>query len=145
MIYLIDTNICIYIMNNHPKEIIRKLKKVSVGDVGISTITVSELQFGVDNSLHRQKNQTRLNEFLSPFVILPYDQLAARVYGKTRFELEKMGTPIGPLDLLIAAHVVSRNLTLITNNDREFNRSLWDVVSYVELLKCSKFYLLPMY
>ena len=122
MIYLIDTNICIYIMNKRPRKIIEKFKKISVGDAVISTITVSELQFGVDNSAQKRHNQIRLNEFLSPFVILPYDQLAARTYGKIRFELEKMGQPIGPLDMLIAAHAASQNLILVTNNDREFNR-----------------------
>ena len=122
MIYLIDTNICIYIMNKRPKDVIARFKEMALGDIGISTITVSELQFGVDNSRFINENQKRLDEFLTPFEILAYDEAAARVYGKIRFELKKKGLPIGPLDLLIAAHAVSKNLILVTNNDREFKR-----------------------
>ena len=122
MKYLIDTNICIYIMNKRPIEVIRKFKQFELGEIGISTITVSELQYGVSKSTHRKKNQRRLEEFLAPLEIIPYDQPAANVYGDIRFQLEKRGEPIGPLDLLIAAHAVSRDLIIITNNDKEFKR-----------------------
>jgi tRNA(fMet)-specific endonuclease VapC len=122
MKYLIDTNICIYIMNNRPPDVIKKFKQCGVGDIGISSITISELQYGVEKSTHRKKNQLRLNEFVSPLEILSYDEIAARTYGVIRLNLEKLGQPIGPLDLLIAAHALSRNLILVTNNDREFKR-----------------------
>ena len=122
MKYLIDTNICIYIMNKRPVRVINKFKKVELGEIGISTITVSELQYGAAKSTFRKKNEVRLEEFLAPLEILTYDQTAARVYGDVRFQLEKRGQPIGPLDLLIAAHAISRNLVLITNNDKEFER-----------------------
>jgi len=122
MKYLIDTNICIYIINKRPAAVIKKFKQFELGEIGISTITVSELQYGVAKSTYRKKNEIRLEEFLAPLEILTYDQTAARVYGDIRFQLEKRGRPIGPLDLLIAAHAISQNLVLITNNDKEFKR-----------------------
>jgi len=122
MKYLIDTNICIYIMNKRPVEVIKKFKQFELGEIGISTITVSELQYGVAKSTYREKNQQRLEEFIAPLEILTYDEMAARAYGDIRFQLEKYGQPIGPLDLLIAAHALSQDLVLITNNDMEFKR-----------------------
>jgi len=122
MKYLIDTNICIYIMNKRPAGIIEKFKQFELGDVGISTITVSELQHGVAKSIHRKENQQRLEQFMAPLEILAYDEMAAEVYGDIRFHLEKYGQPIGPLDVLIAAHALSKNLILVTNNDKEFKR-----------------------
>ncbi len=122
MKYLIDTNICIYIINKRPAAVIKKFKQFELGEIGISTITVSELQYGVAKSTYRKKNEVRLEEFLAPLEILTYDQTAARVYGDIRFQLEKRGRPIGPLDLLIAAHAISQDLVLITNNDKEFKR-----------------------
>ena len=122
MKYLIDTNICIYIMNKRPAAVIKKFKQFEPGDIGISTITVSELQYGVAKSTQREKNEVRLAEFLAPLEILPYDETAASVYGDIRYQIEKRGQSIGSLDLLIAAHAVSKGLTLITNNDKEFKR-----------------------
>ncbi len=122
MNFLIDTNICIYIMNNQPVEVIQKFKRFDVGALGVSSITVSELQYGVAKSRRQQENQQRLNEFLVPFAILPYDELAAKHYGEIRTHLEKNGDLIGPLDLLIAAHALSRDLVLVSNNGREFER-----------------------
>jgi len=122
MRYLIDTNICIYIMNQHPVELVKKFKKVRIDDIGISSITVSELQYGVSKSKHREKNQQRLNEFLLPMKILAFDENAAKYYGDIRYLLEKQGQIIGPLDLLIAAHAISEQLIIVTNNDKEFRR-----------------------
>ena len=122
MKYLIDTNICIYIMNKRPPAVIKKFKRFEPGEIGISTITVSELQYGVSKNSHRNKNADRLNEFLVPFEMLTYDQMAARVYGDICFQLENQSQPIGPLDLLIAAQTISRDLVLISNNEREFKR-----------------------
>ena len=120
--YMIDTNICIYIMNKRPIEIIRKFKKFEIGEIGVSTITISELQYGVVKSKKSKLNQQRIDEFLSPLEIIPYDENAANIYGEIRFSLEKSGKPIGPLDLLIAAHALSRNLVLVTNKEKEFHR-----------------------
>lgn len=122
MKYLIDTNICIYIMNNHPAEVFEKFKHVDVGEVGISSISVSELHYGAFKSRKIKQNVKRLEEFLYPFDILSYDEIASKEYGKIRSQLEKKGTVIGPLDMLIAAHAISQNLTLITNNTKEFDR-----------------------
>jgi tRNA(fMet)-specific endonuclease VapC len=122
MNYLIDTNICIYIMNNRPPEVVRRFRNLELGQVGVSSITVSELQYGVSKSQRQKENQQRLDEFLLPFEIFPYDQTASRQYGDIRANLERRGVVIGPLDLLIAAHAVSRDLVLVTNNEKEFER-----------------------
>jgi len=122
MKYLIDTNICIYIMNKRPEEVIKRFKQFELGEIGLSAITVSELQYGVAKSIHYEKNQQRLEEFITPLEILTYDEMAAMAYGDIRFQLEKSGQPIGPLDLLIAAQALSQNLILVTNNDKEFKR-----------------------
>ena len=120
--YLIDTNICIYIINKRPIGIIQKFKQFDVGKIGVSTITVSELQYGVSKSKNRRLNKQRIEEFLSPREILAYDEIAVSIYGEIRLQLEKDGEAIGPLDLLIAAQALSRNLILITNNEKEFKR-----------------------
>jgi tRNA(fMet)-specific endonuclease VapC len=122
MKYLIDTDICIYIMNERPIRVINKFKQFEPGDIGVSTISVSELQFGVAKSMRREENAIRLEEFLSPFEVLPYDQSAAKTYGNIQFGLENIGRPIGSLDMLIAAHALSRNLVLVTNNEKEFKQ-----------------------
>ncbi len=122
MMFLIDTNICIYIMNEHPPEVIQKFREIGVGKICISSITVSELQYGVYKSKQIKKNLKRLDEFLSPFEIISYAENSANYYGKIRSQLEKQGNVIGPLDVLIAAHALSENLTLITNNEKEFKR-----------------------
>jgi tRNA(fMet)-specific endonuclease VapC len=122
MKYLLDTNICIYIMNKRPAKVINKFKQREVGEIGLSSITVSELQYGVAKSNQRELNRQRLNEFIAPLDILTYDELAAEAYGNIRIQLEKSGQPIGPLDTLIAAHALSRNLILVTNNETEFQR-----------------------
>ena len=109
-------------MNKRPIGIIHKFKQFDVGEIGVSTITVSELQYGVAKSKNRRLNEQRVAEFLSPLEILPYDEIAAGIYGDIRLQLEKSGEPIGPLDLLFAAQALSRDLVLITNNEKEFKR-----------------------
>jgi tRNA(fMet)-specific endonuclease VapC len=109
-------------MNKRPIRIIHKFKQFDVGNIGVSTITVSELQYGVAKSKNRKLNEKRVEEFLSPLEILPYDEFAPTIYGDIRLQIEKVGKPIGPLDLLIAAQALSRNLVLITNNEKEFKR-----------------------
>ncbi|MGB5986415.1 MAG: type II toxin-antitoxin system VapC family toxin [Desulfobacterales bacterium] len=122
MKYLIDTNICIYIMNKRPKGVIQKFKQFDPGEIGVSTITVSELQYGAAKSTYQKENQLRLTEFLTPLEIAAYDEIAAQTYGAIRAQLEREGRTIGPLDLLIAAHALSLDIPLITNNPREFKR-----------------------
>jgi tRNA(fMet)-specific endonuclease VapC len=120
--YLLDTNICIYIMNKRPVEIIEKFKQFEVGEIGVSTVTVSELYYGIGKSKNLKLNEQRVEEFLSPLNVLSYDEDAAHLYGTIRVQLEKQGKPIGPLYQLIAAHALSRGLTLVTNNEKEFKR-----------------------
>ena len=122
MNYLIDTNICIYIMNKMPPEVIRKLKNTGIGQIGISSITVSELYYGASKSKLKKQNFKRLEEFLTPFEIFSYDENASKFYGAIRSQLENQGSVIGPLDMLIAAHALSNALVLVTNNEKEFNR-----------------------
>ncbi|HCY84788.1 MAG TPA: VapC toxin family PIN domain ribonuclease [Desulfobacteraceae bacterium] len=102
--------------------VIQKFKNMEVGQIAISSISVSELQHGVSKSKYREQNSKRLEEFLTPFQILPYDEQASQFYGGIRSQIENQGDIIGPLDLLIAAHALSRNLTLFTNNEKEFKR-----------------------
>jgi tRNA(fMet)-specific endonuclease VapC len=122
MRYLLDTNICIYIIKKSPSRVLEKLTSMQVGDAGISTITLSELEYGVAKSSKPQQNRDALIAFLTPFEILSYDQSAATHYGAIRSYLEKKGILIGSMDLLIAAHALSLSLTMVTNNVREFKR-----------------------
>lgn len=100
----------------------KRVRECSVGDIAISSITHSELQFGVAKSRYLKKNQLALQAFLASIVILDYPQSASRYYGHTRAHLEKQGETIGALDLLIAAHALSLKTTLVTNNTIEFKR-----------------------
>lgn len=122
MMYMLDTNICIYIIKQKPKQVIEKLKKLHNANLCISSITYSELLYGVENSLNVPKNLLALTMFLSNVEILPYDENASIDYGLIRTELEKKGEPIGLLDMLIAAHAKSLRIALVTNNEREFRR-----------------------
>ena len=122
MKFMLDTNICIYIIKNKPAKVLKKFSKVEPKDVCISSITSSELWFGVNKSSNFERNAIALEEFLSPLTILEYDESASKIYGEIRAELEKKGQVIGSMDLLISAHAISRNLTLVTNNSREFKR-----------------------
>ncbi len=123
MKYLLDTNICIYIINEKPKKVLEKFEQYEVHEFGISSITHAELQYGVQKSKHRIKNQKALDEFLMPLTILPFQgKKTVSRYGKIRAFLESQGKIIGPLDMLIAAHAQSLNLTIISNNIKEFSR-----------------------
>lgn len=119
---MLDTNICIYIIKKKPPHVIERFKQTELSEISISAITLSELLYGVSKSLNPAQNQIALAQFLSPLEILPYGDDAAQYYGGLRSYLEKQGTPIGALDMLIAAHALSASCTLITNNEREFTR-----------------------
>ena len=116
MKYILDTNICIYIIKKKPVQVFEKFKHLPLGSVGISSITYAELAFGVSKSAHTDKNQLALEQFLIPLEIFTFDAYAAQRYGKISAALEKTGTPIGPLDTLIAAHSLSLGFTLVSNN-----------------------------
>lgn len=119
---MLDTNICIYIIKQKPPAVLKRFLEFQVGDISISSITLAELRYGVAKSHSQGKNAKALDEFILPLEVLPFDEEATKSYGVIRAALEKAGTPIGSMDLLIAAHAVSLGVTLATNNTREFNR-----------------------
>jgi len=119
---LLDTNICIYIIKQQPAGVLKRFMEFQVGDIGISSITLSELRYGVAKSAYPEKNTKALDEFIIPLEIVSFDEQAAHAYGNIRASLEKAGTPIGSMDMLIAAHAVSLEVLLVTNNTREFTR-----------------------
>ncbi len=119
---LLDTNICIYIIKQQPAAVLKRFLEFQVGDIGISSITLSELRYGVAKSAHREKNAKALDEFITPLEVVSFDEQAACAYGHIRAALEKAGAPIGSMDMLIAAHAVSLGIPLVTNNAREFAR-----------------------
>ncbi len=122
MNYLLDTNICIYTINKKPTSVVRKISSKRPEEIAISTITIAELEYGVTKSLQPDQNRAALLEFLIPFIILDFDQVASLYYGQIRMSLESKGMPIEPMDLLLAAQAKSRNLILVTNNEKEFQR-----------------------
>ena len=119
---MLDTNTCIAIIKRKPPQTLQRFKAYKVGEIGISWVTLAELEFGVAKSQHLEKNQAALDEFVLPLEIAGFDREAARVYGRVRATLEKKGTPIGSLDVVIGAHALSLGVTLATNNTREFSR-----------------------
>jgi tRNA(fMet)-specific endonuclease VapC len=119
--FMLDTNICIYIIKKKPEQVLGRLKNARVSDIGVSSITLSELEYGTAKSSRPDQNRIASAEFLAPLEILSYDDMAAQEYGKIRASLERHGTPIGPMDMLIAAHALSLNCILVTNNEREFS------------------------
>ena len=122
MRYMLDTNICIYIIKHKPESVYTKLKKIQPEDVCISSITYSELSYGVEKSEQTDRNRLALTLMLSNIDIEAFDAVAAEEYGDIRARLEKAGTPIGSLDMLIAAHAKALGCTLVTNNGKEFSR-----------------------
>ena len=121
MKYLLDTDICIYLINERPRKVLARFRRHAVGDIGVSTVTVSELAWGVAKT-GSARNRAALDAFLLPIEIAAYDLAAALRYGEVRAELARRGRPIGPLDTMIAAHALSLGATLVTNNPREFRR-----------------------
>jgi tRNA(fMet)-specific endonuclease VapC len=119
---LLDTDICIYTINRKNPKLLERLRSYSIGEVGISAITYAELRFGVENSNRPAENIDRLERFLLPLEILPFDAAAGLCYGRLRTELKRVGLLIGNNDLLIASHALSLNVAIATNNVREFSR-----------------------
>ena len=122
MRYMLDTNICIYIIKNKPKKVIIELKRHKPSEICVSAITYAELTHGVEKSMAVEKNRLALALLFSNIEVLDFDIKAAIHYGKIRAYLEKQGTPIGPLDMMIAAHAMSLGYTVVTNNIKEFQR-----------------------
>jgi tRNA(fMet)-specific endonuclease VapC len=122
MNYLLDTNTCIYVINKRPPSAIRRIQTKKPEDIAISTITEAELEYGITRSKYPERNRIALLEFLFPFLLLDFDQMSAVQYGQIRSLLESKGRPIGPMDMLLAAQAKSRDLVLVTNNEKEFRR-----------------------
>ena len=119
---MLDTNICIYAMKNKPEQVLQRLRKELNSGVCISSITLAELEYGMKHSSNPVKNEQALLRFLVPLSILPFGTAAAFEYGDIRAHLQSSGTPIGPLDILIAAHARSEDMILVTNNVCEFEQ-----------------------
>ncbi len=124
MIFMLDTNICIYLLNRRSgyEKVLARIDGLSYQEVVISSLTLAELKYGIAKSVKKEANRTKLEYFLYQFECLPFDAEATSCYGDIRTQLESKGTPIGPLDTLIAAHSLSLAATLVTNNVREFER-----------------------
>ena len=120
--YLLDTNICIYIIKKKPIKVFKKFSQLEIGELKISSITFAELYFGVYNSQNIEKNLNTIKNFLLPFEIIDFDEKSAIEYAKIKANLRKKGQIIGELDMQIAGVALSNNLILITNNEKEFNR-----------------------
>lgn len=118
---LLDTNTCIYIINNRPPEVLERFRSYKAGAVGISSIAASELAYGVSKS-GSIKNRKALDMFLAPLQVLPFDVQCLWFYADLRASLEKKGLTIGPMDTLIAAQALSIDGMLVTNNLKEFSR-----------------------
>jgi len=117
---LLDTNICIYLINKKNENVLKKFDFYKTGEIGISSISYSELIFGAYKSSRVQQNLDALNEFILPLEIVPFDDEAGFSYGRIRALLEKKGVLIGPMDLLIGSHAISMKIPIVTNNEREF-------------------------
>lgn len=122
MEYMLDTNTCIYIIKRKPVDIIDRFRKIQISQVSISSITLSELEYGVIKSSKPEQNQLALAQFVAPMEILSYGDEAAQYYAELRVYLENQGIPIGSLDMLIAAHALSAGCILVTNKVKEFDR-----------------------
>jgi tRNA(fMet)-specific endonuclease VapC len=120
--YLLDTNICIYAIKNKPISVLEKIKENSKLGIYISSLTIAELEYGIENSNRIKENRVSLIKFLSIFNILSFDDQDAIPYGKLKAKLKKEGTIIGPIDMLLAAQALSKDLILVTNNTKEFER-----------------------
>ena len=121
MKYLLDTNICIYIINERPIQVMARFRQERIGDIGVSSLTAAELAYGVEKS-GSARNIQALDKFLAPLEIAAFDEAAFRHCGRLRADLERRGQPIGSMDMLIAAHALALDAILVTNNTREFER-----------------------
>lgn len=119
---MLDTNICIYLIREHPPSVLERFASHAVGDIGISVMTLAELEYGVSRSSRPARNREALDQFITPLEVVPFDRQATAAYGRLRTILEKRGQSIGSMDLLIAAHALSLDVRLITRNVREFGR-----------------------
>jgi tRNA(fMet)-specific endonuclease VapC len=122
MPFLLDTNACVdYLTGRYPR-LVARVQRSSPEDLRLSSVVVAELRYGADHSARRRTNHARVDALLDEIECLDFDLSAAATYGRVRARLEAAGTPIGPNDMLIAAHALSRGLTVVTDNVGEFGR-----------------------
>ncbi len=119
---MLDTNVCIYLIKEHPPSVLERFASHAVGDIGISVMTLAELEYGASKSSRPARNREALDQFISPLEVASFDRRATAAYGNLRSTLEKKGQSIGSMDLLIAAHALSLDVRLVTRNVREFGR-----------------------
>ncbi len=122
MNHLLDTNTCIYFLNRTSERIISQFTRLSPSVIKLPSVTVAELFYGAEKSKAKKKNLAIVENFISTFEIIPFDEKCCKTYARIRASLEKVGAPIGPMDLLMASISLANNFTLITNNVREFRR-----------------------
>ena len=122
MKYMLDTNICIYAIKKKPESVLKRLRSELDSGICISSVTLAELRFGVEKSLYPERNTVAISQFLVPLNVLPFDDTAAVEYGRICAFLQRKGTPIGTMDMLIAAHAKTVGIPLVTNNTKEFER-----------------------
>lgn len=122
MIRLLDTNTCIYFLNKTFEKVVDHFRQLSPSDIKLPAITVAELYYGAEKSIAKKKNWETVQNFVSTFEIMPFDEKSCQMYAKIRTILEKSGIPIGPMDLLIASISLANSFVLVTNNIREFER-----------------------
>lgn len=120
--YLLDTNICIFIIKHRPAAVRERFERLKSGEAGISAVTEAELWYGAQKSQRVAENLAAILDFTSRMEVLPFGSVATAPYGQIRAELTRRGQPIGPLDFLIAATALAQDLTLVTNNTGEFQR-----------------------
>ena len=119
---MLDTNICIYLIKEQPASVLDRFVAYPVGDIGMSVVTLAELEYGIAKSSRPARNRAALEQFTSPLEVADFDRDATVVYGRVRAQLEKKGQPIDSMDLLIVAHAISLDVRLITHNVKEFGR-----------------------
>jgi tRNA(fMet)-specific endonuclease VapC len=122
MKYLLDTNMCIYIINKRSTSVLDTIRSKNPDEISISSITRAELNYGAERSKNPHQNRIAILEFLISFSLMDFDQSAASYYGKIRKRIESKGTPIGPMDLLLASQAAANNLIFVTHNIKEFER-----------------------
>ena len=122
MRFLLDTNICIYVIKQKPTSVLQHFQTYSPSDIRISTITIAELRYGAVKSQRTQQNIVALEQFLLPFEVIAFEQSMTQIYGEIRTNLERQGRPIGAMDLLLAAQAIALDVTLVTSNVGEFSR-----------------------
>lgn len=120
--YLLDTNVCVDYFTGRFPNVVTRIQESPPEDLLLSSVIVAELRYGADHSARRRANHARIDAFIEEIEILPFDLEAAAAYGRVRAQLESAGTPVGPNDMLIAAHALSRRLTVVTDNTDEFTR-----------------------